>query len=89
MIANARISSFEKKPAVNGKPDSVSAPIVKVTNVNGMARRKPPMRSMSCMPAIAPITDPAPMKSSALKNACVIRWKSPAPYAAIDAPMIM
>ena len=73
------ISSFENKPAVSGKPASESAPIVKVMNVKGIARRKPPMRSMSWMPAIAPITEPAPMNSSALKNACVIRWKSPAP----------
>jgi hypothetical protein len=51
---------------------------VNVTNVNGIARRKPPIRSMSWMPAIAPIIEPAPMKSSALKKACVIRWKSPA-----------
>ena len=31
------------------------------------------------MPAIAPITEPAHMKSSALKKACVIRWNIPAP----------
>ncbi len=37
------------------------------------------MRSMSCSPAIAPITEPAPMNSSALKKAWVIRWNSPAP----------
>ena len=37
------------------------------------------MRSMSWMPAIAPITEPAPMNSSALKKACVIRWNIPAP----------
>ena len=61
-----------------GKPASASAPMANVTNVNGIARRNPPMRSMSWMPAIAPITEPAPMNRSALKNACVIRWKSPA-----------
>jgi hypothetical protein len=72
------ISSFENQPDVNGKPASARAPIVNVTNVNGMARRKPPIRSMSWMPAIAPMIEPAPMKSSALKKACVIRWKSPA-----------
>ena len=44
-----------------------------------IARLKPPMRSMSWMPAIAPITEPAPMNRSALKNACVMRWKRPAP----------
>ena len=52
---------------------------MKVTNVNGIALRKPPILSSVCMPAIAPITEPAPMNSSALKNAWVIRWKSPAP----------
>ena len=72
------ISSFEKKPDVNGKAASASAPIVKVTNVNGIALRKPPIRSMSWMPAIAPITDPAPMNRSALKKAWVIRWNRPA-----------
>ena len=36
------------------------------------------MRSMFCSPPIAPITEPAPMNSSALKNACVIRWNRPA-----------
>ena len=29
------------------------------------------------------------MNRSALKNACVIRWKSPALYAAIETPMTM
>ena len=74
---------------MSGKPASASAPIVKVRNVNGIALRKPPMRSMSWMPAIAPIIEPAPMKSSALKKACVIRWKSPALYAAADTPRTM
>ena len=37
------------------------------------------MRLMSCVPAIAAITDPAAMNISALKNACVIKWKRPAP----------
>ena len=46
--------------------------------VNGIARRKPDMRSRSWMPAIAAITEPAAMNSSALKKACVIRWNIPA-----------
>ena len=29
------------------------------------------------------------MKSSALKNACVIRWNRPAAYAALETPMTM
>ena len=36
------------------------------------------MRRMSCSPPIAWITEPLPRKSSALKNACVIRWNAPA-----------
>jgi hypothetical protein len=59
-------------------PARASAPTVNMMNVNGMARRKPPIRSMFCSPAIAAITEPAAMKSSALKNACVIRWNRPA-----------
>ena len=46
--------------------------------MNGIARRMPDMRSMSCSPAIAAITEPAAMNISALKNACVIRWNRPA-----------
>ena len=46
--------------------------------VNGMAFRKPPIRSRSCSPAMAAITEPAAMNSSALKNACVSRWNRPA-----------
>ena len=47
-------------------------------NVNGIALRKPPILSRSCVPAIAAITEPAAMNSSALKKACVIRWNMPA-----------
>ena len=57
--------------------------------MNGIAFLKPPILSIDCSPAMAPITEPAPMNSSALKKACVIRWKMPAPYAATDTPMIM
>ena len=41
------------------------------------------------MPAIAAITEPAAMNSSALKKACVIRWNMPAAYAADDTAMTM
>jgi hypothetical protein len=57
--------------------------------VNGIARRKPPIRSRFCTPAIAAMTEPAAMNSSALKNACVMRWKSPATYAPDDTAMTM
>jgi hypothetical protein len=52
---------------------------VKVAKVNGIALRNPPIRSSDCSPPIAAITEPAPMKRSALKKAWVIRWKRPAP----------
>ncbi len=48
--------------------------------------RRPDIRSMSCSPAIAAITEPAAMNISALKKACVIRWNMPALYAAIETP---
>ena len=44
-----------------------------MTEVNGSARLKPPIRSMFWLLAIAAITEPAAMNSSALKKACVIR----------------
>ncbi len=50
----------------------------KQTNVNGIALRKPPILFRDCSPPMAPMIEPAAMKSSALKNACVMRWKSPA-----------
>ena len=52
-----------------------SEPSSEVIQVIGMYLRKPPMFRMSwswCMPMI---TEPAARKSSALKNAWVIRWK--------------
>ena len=57
--------------------------------VNGIALRKPPIFSSDCSPAIAPMIEPAAMNSSALKNACVIRWNRPAAYAPTETPMIM
>jgi hypothetical protein len=74
---------------VSGTPASAIAPAVKVMNVNGIALRKPPMRSIDWAPPIAPITEPAPMKSSALKKAWVIRWKRPDAYANAETPSTM
>ena len=51
---------------------------MKQANVNGIALRKPRMRSSDWLPAIAPMIEPAAMNSSALKKACVIRWNSAA-----------
>ena len=69
---------MEKKPENGGMPDSARPPTIMHPNVNGIARRKPRMRSRFWMPAIAAITEPAAMKSSALKNACVMKWNIPA-----------
>ena len=68
------IGSFEKKPAKGGMPTSASAPTRKTVRVRGSAFPRPPIRRMSCSPARAWMTIPAARKSSALKNACVIRW---------------
>ena len=73
--ASSRISSLLQKPAViSGNPASEAAPTTKVTNVIGIVRRRPPMRRTSKL-FVAWLTEPAPRKSSALKQACVSRWK--------------
>ena len=64
---------MEKKPENGGMPDSARPPMTMQPNVNGIALRKPPILSRFCWPAIAAITEPAAMNSSALKNACVMR----------------
>jgi hypothetical protein len=69
---------LEKKPENGGMPASARPPITMQRNVNGIARRNPPILSMSCAAPIAPMTEPAPMNSSALKNACVMKWNIPA-----------
>ena len=51
--------------------------MISMVEVNGIALRKPPIRSMFWRLAIAPIIEPAAMNSSALKKAWVIRWKRP------------
>ena len=69
---------MEKNPANGGTPASARPPITMQPNVNGITLRKPPILSRFCSPAIAAITEPAAMNSSALKKACVMRWKRPA-----------
>jgi hypothetical protein len=72
-----RISSFEKKPE-NGKIPAIASVAMSIVRcVFGSADLSPPIRSMSCSPESAWITLPAPRKRSALKNACVMRWKIP------------
>ena len=89
LAALERIASLEKNPAKGGMAASESEPIRNARNVQGSSRARPPMRRMSCSPASAWMTTPAAMKSSALKKACVIRWKSPAPYAPRPTPTNM
>ncbi len=69
---------MEKTPENGGTPDSARPPMIMQPKVNGIALRKPHMRSRSWTPPIAEMTEPAAMNSSALKNACVIRWNMPA-----------
>ncbi len=70
------MSSFESQPENGGTPDRARPPIRKQANVNGIALRNPCMRSSDWLPAMAPMIEPAAMNNSALKKACVIRWKS-------------
>ena len=83
------MSSLDSQPENGGRPASVRPPMRKQTKVNGIALRKPPIRSSDCTPAIAPISEPAAMNSSALKKAWVMRWNRPAEYAPTETPMIM
>ena len=69
------MSSFDQNPENGGTPAIASQPMMNVTAVTGMILRKAPMRRMSCSSCMPWITEPAPRKSSALKNACVIMWK--------------
>ena len=59
-------------PAMARQPMSI------VRCVTGICFLSPPIFRMSCSPDMPWITEPEPRKSSALKNACVIRWKTPA-----------
>ena len=83
------IASLEKKPANGGIPASASEPTTAVIQVIGMYLRSPPILRRSCSWCIAMMTEPAPRKSSALKNACVIRWKMAAEYADTPSATVM
>ena len=70
-------------------PISASEPSSDVIQVIGMYLRRPPMLRMSwswCMPMI---TEPAARNSSALKNACVIRWNTAIEYAEAPSATVM
>ena len=58
-------------------PVSASVPIPNVMNVIGIDIRSPPILRMSKV-LVEWLTEPEPRNSSALKNACVIRWKTAA-----------
>src|SRR5580765_6146916 len=79
--ASARISSLLKKPEKNGTPAIASVATAIVACVHGSLGASPPMFRMSCSSESAWITEPAPRNRSALKNACVMTWKMPAPNA--------
>src|ERR1019366_9495721 len=76
-----RIASLEKKPAKPGIPAIASVPISIVPKVVLIFPCRLPMFCMSCSPLMAWITGPEPRNSSALKNACVNTWNTPAPNA--------
>ena len=81
--------SLEKKPLKKGVPIRARLPMSEVIHVIGMYLRRPPMLRMSwswCMPMI---TEPAARKSSALKNACVIRWNTATEYALAPRATVM
>ena len=88
--ATTRSSSFDQNPASGKMPASASDPMSIVQNVIGIGFRRPPM-SLMLFECTAWITAPAPRNSSALKNACVNRWKKPAvmPSSPIERPATM
>ena len=73
--AAATMPSFDQKPEKIGMPASDRAPTRNARCVRGIADLRPPIFRMSCSPSRWWITSPADMKRSALKKACVIRWK--------------
>ena len=89
--AVARISSFDQKPASGKTPASASDPIMNVQNVIGMYLRSPPMSFFMSKEWCEPewLTEPAPRKRSALKNAWVKRWKTAPTQAPTPRPMTM
>ena len=71
----ARISSFEKTPQNGITPDSARPPTIKQRVRQGHRLAEPPICRGPAFASIARINQPATKKRSALKNACVIRWK--------------
>src|SRR5215472_8622292 len=75
--SEARIRSFEAKPANGGTPARERAPTAKVLAVMGIRRASPPI-DPRWLEWTAWITLPAARKRRALKKAWVPRWKNPA-----------
>ena len=72
-------------------PARASEPIMKVTKVIGMNFRRPPMSFFMSKEWCDPewLIEPAPRKRSALKKACVKRWKIAPVHAPTPRPMTM
>ena len=72
-------------------PASASVPIMNVQNVIGMYLRRPPMSFFMSKEWCEPewLTEPAPRKSSALKNAWVKRWNTAATHAPTPSAITM
>ena len=77
--------SFDQNPEKIGIPINASPPTANAMCVRGMIDRSPPILRMSCSPSRWWMTRPAVMNSSALKKACIMRWKIAYPYAPIPA----
>ena len=73
---------MDQKPASGGMPANASDEMAKVQKVVGMYFLSPPIFVMSKVWWAAWLTEPAPRKRHALKNAWVKRWK----MAAVQAP---
>ena len=77
------------KPLKHGKPAKRQRADENVLNVTGIFLASAPIFQMSCSWCIAWMTEPAPRNSSALKNACVVRWNMPASGECRPTPITM
>ena len=86
--ACASISSFDQNPESGTMPASERLQTTITTYVIRMWSFKPPRYRILKVPP-AWCTDPAARNSPALKNACVNRWNTAAPYAPMPNANIM
>ena len=70
-------------------PIEASAPSQQVVAVIGIHFASPPILRMSCSWCMPMITEPAAKNSSALKKACVMRWKIATLYADTPSATVM